>query len=88
MREQRVTVRRRFRDHAGTNRAACAGAILDHHWLPPEFGEFPAYNAGEDVSTASRRERNNDLHRLSRVFLSERNDRAPNRRDYETKTND
>ena len=58
--EQRVAVRRRLRDPAGTQCPAGAGDVLDRH-LPAEIaGHGPRNETGQRVGRATGRERHHD----------------------------
>ena len=64
--EQRITVRRRFRDEIGADDAVGAGAVVDHALLAETFGEFLTHETAEDVVAAAGRKRHDDAHRPRR----------------------
>ena len=67
--DQRVAIRRRFRDGAGADVAAGAALVLDDDTLAPHLGEPLPEHAGDDVGRSARGERHDDLDRLVRIAL-------------------
>ena len=70
--EQRVAVRRRLRDHVGTDHRGRSRPVLDHHRLLELLGERLGELAAEHVAGAAGAERRNDLDRAGRVLLGGR----------------
>ena len=58
--EDRVAVRRRLGHGVDAERAAGAGAVLDHHGLAERLGELLADEARADIGDAAGRERHDD----------------------------
>ena len=67
--EQRVAVRRRFRDHVGADHRGRAGPVLDDHRLLELLGQGLRDLAAEYVARAAGAERRNDLDRAGRIVL-------------------
>jgi hypothetical protein len=61
MSRKRVTVGRRFGDHAGPDEAARAADVLDDDCLVEAPGQFRGDVASDDIVAAARRERDHQL---------------------------
>ena len=67
--EQRVAVGRRLRHQLGADRGIAAGAVLDHHRLPPMLGHFRTHDAGDGVGRAAGRERHDHADGVARIIF-------------------
>src|SRR5690606_18385356 len=65
--QQGMAVGRRFRDDGGADRAAGAGAVVDHDLLAPGGDQLRSVHAGEQIGRAARGEGNDDPDRLAGI---------------------
>jgi hypothetical protein len=71
-RQQRITVRRRFRDELRSDEAARPRPVLDDDLLLQAFRHRLRERPGDDVQVAARRQRHDQTDRLARILLSRR----------------
>ncbi len=64
--DQRVTVRRRARDHGGRNRAAGAAAVFHHDGLTERLPQLLGDQAGDEIDRRPGRNRHHDGDRFGR----------------------
>jgi len=67
--EDRVSVGRRLRGRLGADRLACAGPVVDHHWLTHAFRKVLAQRTREAVAQAARRVGDDEADGTARVRL-------------------
>lgn len=73
--QQRITVRRRFRDELRADVTAAAGAIFHHHGFAQPLGESLADKSREQIGGTAGSERNDDANWLIRIILCRREHR-------------
>ena len=64
-----IAVRLRIRDARGTNHAARARNILDHHGLPKRRAKACSQNPARDIRATARAERHHHIDLAARPFL-------------------
>ena len=70
--EDGVTIGVGLRHRARADITASTGTIVDHHRLPPQFGQMFAIDAGSKVSATAGRERHQKADRLARIVFARR----------------